>query len=79
MAPRIEGPPPREENVRLALVRFSQVVFRLDRDGGLLKNVPFLMGRLGDLRRLLFEYEVRGAADLLQNDDDAAADGATER
>lgn len=77
MARSIERPPPRAEDVRLALVRFSQVVFRLDRDGGLLKNVPFLMGRLGDLRRLLFEYEVRGAADLLRGDDDAANDRAT--
>ena len=61
--------PPTDEQVRSALLRFGELVRRLDDDGRLLRALPFLMGRLGDLRRLLFEYEVRVTERLLPVED----------
>jgi hypothetical protein len=63
-----EGPPS-EDRVRLELVLFADLVRRLDESGSLLKAVPFLLGRLGDIRRVLFDYEVRGTERLLPIED----------
>lgn len=65
---RSEGPPS-EEQVRAALLRFAGLVRRLDEEGQLLRGLPFLLGRLGDLRRLLFDYEVRSTERLLPIED----------
>jgi hypothetical protein len=61
--------PPSEDRVRLELVLFADLVRRLDESGSLLKAVPFLLGRLGDIRRVLFDYEVRGTERLLPIED----------
>jgi hypothetical protein len=61
--------PPSEDRVRLELVLFADLVRRLDESGSLLKAVPFLLGRLGDIRRVLFDYEVRSTERLLPIED----------
>lgn len=61
--------PPTDAEVRAALVAFTDLVRRLDADERLLRALPFLMGRLGDLRRMLFEYEVRVTERLLPSED----------
>ncbi len=61
--------PPTEAQVRAALVAFADMIRRFDADGHLFRNLPLLMGRLGDLRHLLFEYEVRVTERLLPSDD----------
>lgn len=62
-------PAPTAEQVRVALLRFGELVRRLDEEGRLLRVLPFLLGRLGELRRLLFEYEVRVTERLLPVED----------
>lgn len=68
---RRETSGPTEEEVRSALLRFGELVRRLDDEGRLLRALPLLMGRLGDIRRLLFEYEVRVTERLLPVEDPA--------
>ncbi len=63
------GTGPTDEQVRSALLRFGELLRRLDEDDRLLRALPLLMGRLGDLRRLLFEYEVRVTERLLPVED----------
>lgn len=62
-------PAPTEAEVRSALLRFAQVVQRLDDEDSLLRHLPFLMGRLGDIRRMLFDFEVRVTERLLPIED----------
>lgn len=64
-----EKQPPTEREVRAALMAFADLLKRLDRDGRLIRNLPLIMGRLGDLRRMLFEYEVRVTERLLPTED----------
>lgn len=64
-----ERPPPTESEVRAALVAFADLVRRLEADGRLLRTLPLIMGRLGDLRHMLFEYEVRVTERLLPIED----------
>lgn len=64
-----ESGPPSEERVRLELVLFADLVLRLEKEGRLAEALPFVLERLGDLRRLLFDYEVRGTERLLPIED----------
>jgi len=68
---REEGPggPPSEDRVRLELVLFAELIQRLEREGRLAEALPFVLSRLGDLRRLLFDYEVRATQRLLPIED----------
>lgn len=61
--------PPSEDRVRLELVLFAELIQELERSDRLLRAVPFLLTRLGDLRRVLFDYEVRGTERLLPIED----------
>lgn len=61
--------PPTEERVRLELVLFAELIQRLEGDGRLADALPFVLRRLGDLRRLLFDYEVRATERLLPIED----------
>ena len=61
--------PPTEREVRAALIAFADLLKRLDQDDRLIRNLPLIMGRLGDLRRMLFEYEVRVTERLLPTED----------
>ena len=63
--------PPSEERVRLELVLFADLIQRLEREGRLAAELPFILHRMGDLRRLLFEYEVRTTQRLLPIEDPA--------
>lgn len=66
--PKDSGPPS-EDRVRLELILFSELIQTLAKDDRLLDAVPFLLGRLGDLRRVLFDYEVRCTERLLPIED----------
>jgi len=61
--------PPSEERVRLELVLFADLVLRLEKEDLLAEALPFVLRRLGDLRRLLFDYEVRATERLLPIED----------
>jgi hypothetical protein len=61
--------PPTEERVRLELVLFADLIQRLEQEGRLADALPFILHRLGDLRRLLFDYEVRATERLLPVED----------
>lgn len=65
------GGPPSEDRVRLELVLFAELILRLERESRLAEALPFVLGRLGDLRRLLFDYEVRATERLLPIEDPA--------
>jgi len=65
---RTDGPPS-EERVRLELVLFAELIQRLEKEGRLAEALPFVLHRLGDLRRLLFDYEVRATHRLLPIED----------
>lgn len=65
------GGPPSEERVRLELVLFADLIQRLEREGRLAAELPFILHRLGDLRRLLFDYEVRTTQRLLPSENPA--------
>jgi len=56
--------PPSEEELRAELVRFARRVLRLEEEGRLLSSPADLQTVLGELRRRLFEWEVRRAAEL---------------
>ena len=65
------GGPPSEDRVRLELVLFAELIRRLETEGRLTDALPFVLKRLGDLRRLLFDYEVRATERLLPIEDPA--------
>ena len=54
-----EPPAPDHRDVRRALLGLSELIQRLEEEGKLLHATPYLLGKLGDLRHLLFAYEVR--------------------
>jgi hypothetical protein len=61
--------PPSEDRVRLELVLFAELIQRLEKKNRLTDALPFVLHRLGDLRRLLFDYEVRATERLLPIED----------
>ena len=61
--------PPSEERVRLELELFADLIQRLENENRLAEALPFVLHRLGDLRRLLFDYEVRATERLLPIED----------
>ena len=61
--------PPSEDRVRLELVLFADLIQRLEKENRLTEALPFVLHRLGDLRRLLFDYEVRATERLLPIED----------
>ena len=67
--------PPTGDRVRVELERFADLIRDLARRDALLSAVPFLIRRLGDLRSLLFDYEVRATEHLLpvENSDEREA------
>ena len=62
------SPAPTEQDIRRALLGFAGLIRKLEEQDLLLRNVPVLLGRLGDLRRLIFEYEVRVTERLLPSE-----------
>lgn len=60
---------PDEEKVRRVLLDFAELVRRLDDEGRLMRALPLLLTRLGDVRELLFDYEVRHTERLMPVED----------
>lgn len=56
-----EMPP---EELRERLVRFGRLILRLDEEGELLEKAPQVLKIIGDVRQMLFAYEVRCTARL---------------
>ncbi len=48
------------EELRHQLLRFARLVVRQEKEGALLESLPSLMQFLGELRQMVFAYEVRG-------------------
>lgn len=61
--------PPDAETVRAQLLHLANLIRRLEEEGALLRAIPLLLRRLGDLRRVLFDYEVRVTERLLPVED----------
>jgi hypothetical protein len=61
--------PPDADMVRAALLHFANLIRRLEEQGALLRGIPLLLRRLGDLRQVLFDYEVRVTERLLPIED----------
>ncbi|MFW6192609.1 MAG: hypothetical protein ACOC83_03895 [Gemmatimonadota bacterium] len=55
--------------MRRALRAFGELLRRLDEDDRLLQAIPLVLTRLGDLRQMLFSYEVLVTERLLPTDD----------
>lgn len=62
---------PDERQVRRAMLAFAELIERLDEEERLLEALPLLLDRLGDLRRILFDYEVRATERLMPVEDEA--------
>lgn len=60
---------PDREKVRRVLLNFAELVQRLEDEGRLFQALPLLLTRLGDVRELLFDYEVRHTERLMPVDD----------
>jgi hypothetical protein len=71
--PEPEGPPDADA-VRAQLVHLANLIRRLEEEGALLRAIPLLLRRLGDLRRVLFDYEVRVTERLLPIEDPVERD-----
>lgn len=52
------------EKLRAELLRFAELVQRMDREDLLLRSSPRILKMLGELRQMLFAYEIRGARHL---------------
>jgi len=63
--PEARRPPPTAVQIRAAFLAFSDMIRRLDAQDELIPRIPLLLGRLGDLRHMIFEYEVRVTERLL--------------
>lgn len=72
-----EMPP---EELRERLVRFGRLILRLEEEGELLDKAPQVLKIIGDLRQMLFAYEVRCTARLGPEQSEAGgeAQGAAE-
>ena len=61
--------PPDADTVRAHLLHLANLIRRLEEEGALLRAIPLLLRRLGDLRQTLFDYEVRVTERLLPIED----------
>lgn len=61
--------PPDADTVRAGLLHFANLIRRLEEEGALVRAIPLLLRRLGDLRQVLFDYEVRVTERLLPIED----------
>jgi hypothetical protein len=52
------------EQLRAELLRFAELIQRMDRDQLLLRASPRILKLLGDLRQMLFAFEIRAARHL---------------
>lgn len=67
------------EQLRKRLARFARLVLKLEERGELLDRSPAIMKLLGELRRMLFAYEVRCTGNLLPREkEEEAAEASAE-
>ena len=66
--------PPDADTVRAHLLHLANLIRRLEEEGALLRAIPLLLRRLGDLRQTLFDYEVRATERLLPIEDPVERD-----
>lgn len=66
--------PPDADTVRAQLLHLANLIRRLEEEGALLRAIPLLLRRLGDMRRTLFDYEVRVTERLLPIEDPVERD-----
>jgi hypothetical protein len=70
------------DKLRAELLRFAGLIQRMDKEGLLLRSSPRILRVLGELRQMLFAYEIRGARHLggkdLPGDPDADPAATTE-
>jgi hypothetical protein len=52
------------EQLRAELLRFAELIQRMDREQLLLRASPRILKLLGELRQMLFAFEIRGARHL---------------
>ena len=52
------------EKLRAELLRFAELIQRMDAEQLLLRSSPRILKMLGELRQMLFAYEIRGARHL---------------
>ena len=52
------------DKLRAELLRFAELIQRMDKDQLLLRSSPRILKMLGELRQMLFAYEIRGARHL---------------
>ncbi len=52
------------DKARAELLRFAELIQRMDREDILLRSSPRVLKMLGELRQMLFAYEIRGARHL---------------
>jgi hypothetical protein len=52
------------EKLRAELLRFAELIQRMDAEELLLRSSPRILKMLGELRQMLFAYEIRGARHL---------------
>lgn len=52
------------DQLRAELLRFAELIQRMDREELLLRASPRILKLLGELRQMLFAYEIRGARHL---------------
>lgn len=62
------------DRLRAELLRFAELIQRMDREGLLLRASPRILKLLGELRQMLFAYEIRGARHLGGKDLPGSAD-----
>lgn len=64
------------EQLRTKLLRFARLVLKLEEKDMLLEKSPALLKLLGELRQMLFAWEVRGTRNLTPREDEE--DGSVE-
>jgi hypothetical protein len=52
------------EKARAELLRFAELIQRMDREEVLLRSSPRILKMLGELRQMLFAFEIRGGRHL---------------
>lgn len=53
----------RPDHLRADLVRFAELILRLEKNNLLLRSAPEIQRLIGDLRQKLFAYEVRSTTE----------------
>lgn len=66
--------PPEERDVRAGLLALAELIRRLEREGRLMSAIPLLLRKFGDLRQLLFSFEVRSTERLLPTETERERD-----